>query len=42
VEMTQTGSDPLPPKEVLGPTFRPDPAEGSRSASAHTFIALEI
>ena len=28
----------LPPKGVLGPTFRPDPTEESRSASAHTFI----
>jgi hypothetical protein len=28
-----------PRMRVLGPTFRPDPTEGSRSASAHTFIA---
>ena len=41
-DMTRTGSEPLPPKGVLGPTFRPDPTEGSRSASAHTFIAPEI
>jgi 3-oxoacyl-[acyl-carrier-protein] synthase III len=27
---------------VLGPTFRPDPTEGSRSASAHASIAPEI
>ena len=32
----------LAPKGVLGPTFRQDPTEGSRSASAHTFIAPEI
>jgi hypothetical protein len=38
--MTQTGSEPLPPKGVLGQTFRPDAIEGSRSA--HTFIAHEI
>src|ERR1700739_1762217 len=25
--MTQTGSEPLPPKGVLGPTFRPDPTK---------------
>ena len=42
MDMTQTGSEPLPPKGVLGPTFRPDPTEGSRSASAHIFIAPEI
>ena len=32
----------LPPKGVLGPTFRPDAIEGSRSALARTFIAREI
>jgi hypothetical protein len=42
VDMTQTGSEPLPPKGVLGPTFRPDAIEGSRSASAHISIAPEI
>jgi hypothetical protein len=42
VDTTQTGSEPLPPKGGLGPTFRPDATEGSRSASAYTFIALEI
>ena len=42
VDMTQTGSEPLRPKGVLGPTFRPDAIEGSLSASAHTFIAPEI
>jgi len=30
------------PKGVLGPTFRPDAIEGSRFASAHTFIVPEI
>ena len=42
VDMTQTGSEPLPPKGVLGPTFRPDAIEGSQSASAHISIAPEI
>ena len=35
-------SELLPPKRVLGPTFRPDTTEESRSASARTFIAPEI
>jgi hypothetical protein len=42
VDMTPTGSEPLPPKGVLGPTFRPDAIEGSLSASVRTFIAPEI
>ena len=40
VDMMQTGSEPLPRKGVLGPTFRPDAIEGS--LSAHTFIVPEI
>ena len=39
--MTQTGSEPLLPKGVLGPTFRPDAIEGSLSVSAHTFNVVE-
>ena len=31
-----------PLKGVLGPTFRPDLTEETRSTSAHTFIAPEI
>ena len=41
VDMTRTGSEPLSTNRALGPTFRPDAIEGSRSASAHISIALE-
>jgi hypothetical protein len=42
VDMTQTGSEPLPPKAVLGPTFRPDAIEGSLSASAPLYRARNL
>ncbi len=39
--MTLTGSEPLPPRRALGPTFRQDAIARSRSASVLTFIAPE-
>ena len=40
--MTQTGSEPLPSKGVLGPTFRPDATEGAKCFKSHLYRGRNI